>query len=330
MRAGLVACGVWLAACAPQAQSPVNADPILIEGGVVEGRVVRAAGLQLALPSPTRWVARNGSTLLAAYPFQLLVYHNGFIQDSLPLPGVPTFVRAKPRPLVGLEDRLFLPGLGTLAYKAKDALSTSEGVYWLNNEGLYLERRLLAEGRFDFLAASERYVYAFAHEALRLPDYLRVPLPASVRAAVVLDDLFVLTPEGIYRLSLEGLHLASEPVRTRASRPTEHTCTPSSPAAWSRWVLTWGWPAPCKTAQAPPLVRCSPMPRRCREYPGGRSAFELVSGGAVDYPHAVVAARQTGAPRRPAKPPGQGGNPQHGWGGFFAGGCSHLRALGRR
>mgnify|MGYP001627173561 FL=1 len=207
MRAGLVACGVWLAACAPQAQSPVNADPILIEGGVVEGRVVRAAGLQLALPSPTRWVARNGSTLLAAYPFQLLVYHNGFIQDSLPLPGVPTFVRAKPRPLVGLEDRLFLPGLGTLAYKAKDALSTSEGVYWLNNEGLYLERRLLAEGRFDFLAASERYVYAFAHEALRLPDYLRVPLPASVRAAVVLDDLFVLTPEGIYRLSLEGLHL---------------------------------------------------------------------------------------------------------------------------
>lgn len=207
MRAGLVACGLWLAACAPQIQSPVDADPILIEGGVVKGRVVRAAGLQLALPSPTRWVARSGPTLLVAYPFQLLIYQNGFIQDSLPLPGVPAFVRAKPRPLVGLEDRLFLPGLGTLAYKAKDALSTTEGVYWLDDQGLYLERRLLAEERFSFLAASERYVYAFAREALRLPDNLRVPLPSGVRAAVVLDDLYVLTPEGIFRLSLEGLRL---------------------------------------------------------------------------------------------------------------------------
>jgi len=207
MRVGLVACGIWLAACAPQPLAPLDAAPSLIEGGVVEGRLVRAAGLQLALPSPTPWVARNGPTLLAAYPFQLLVYQNGFIQDSLPLPGIPTFVRAKPLPLVGLEDRLFVPGLGTLAYKAKDALRTKQGVYWLDDKGLYFERRLLAEGRFGFLAASERYVYAFNREALRLPDKLRVPLPAGVQAAAVLDDLYLLTAEGIYRLSLEGLRL---------------------------------------------------------------------------------------------------------------------------
>jgi len=207
MRVGWVACGIWLAACAPQSQTPATSGPILIEGGVVEGRVVQGVGLQLALPSPTPWVSRYGPTLLAAYPFQLLVYQNGFIQDSLPLPGVPTFVRAKPLPLVGLEDRLFVPERGTLAYRAKDALNTKAGVYWLAEEGLYLERRLLAEGRFGFLAANERYVYAFAREALRLPDNLRVPLPAGVRAAVVLDELYVLTPEGLYRLSLEGLRL---------------------------------------------------------------------------------------------------------------------------
>lgn len=207
MRAGLLACSLWLAACAPQTQTPASPAPILIEGGVVEGRMVRAGGLQLALPSPTPWVARNGPILLAAYPFQLLIYQNGFIQDALPLPGVPTFIRAKPRPLVGLEDRLFVPGLGSLAYKAKDALSTPEGVYWLDEEGLYLERRRLAEGRFAFLAANKDYVYAFAREALRLPDRLRVPLPAGVRAAVVLDELYVLTPEGLHRLSLEGLRL---------------------------------------------------------------------------------------------------------------------------
>lgn len=207
MRAGLAACGLWLAACAPQPATPPTSTPILIEGGVVEGRVVRAGALQLALPSPTPWVARSGSTLLAAYPFQLLIYQDGLIQESQPLPGVPTFVRAKPLPLVGLEDRLFVPGLGTLPYKAKDALYTKEGVYWIDQQGLYLGRRLLAEGRFSFLAASERYVYAFGREALRLPDNLRVPLPAGVQAAVVQDDLYVLTSEGIYRLSPEGLQL---------------------------------------------------------------------------------------------------------------------------
>ncbi|MCX7783479.1 MAG: hypothetical protein N2318_07515 [Meiothermus sp.] len=210
MRVGLLSCGLWLAACAPQPQPPTASTPtapILIEGGVVEGRFVRAAGLQLALPGPTPLVARNGETLLAAYPFQLLVYRNGFIQDSLPLPGVPTFVQAKPLPLVGFADRLYVPGLGTLLYKAKDALHTKEGVYWLDEEGISLERRRLAEGRFNFLAAGERYVYAFGREALRLPDNNRVPLPAGVRAAVVLEDLYVLTSEGLFRLSPEGLRL---------------------------------------------------------------------------------------------------------------------------
>ncbi|MFN4259944.1 MAG: hypothetical protein ACK4RK_11680, partial [Gemmataceae bacterium] len=31
---------------------------------------MQGVGLQLALPSPTPWVSRNGPTLLAAYPFQ--------------------------------------------------------------------------------------------------------------------------------------------------------------------------------------------------------------------------------------------------------------------
>lgn len=210
MRAGLVAFSLGLAACAPQPQTPPTPaapEPILIEGGVVEGRLVRAIGLQLALPSPTPLVARSGEALLAAYPFQLLIYQNGFIRESLPLPGVPTFVRARPLPLVGLADRLYVPGLGTLLYKAKDALNTKEGVYWLDDEGISLERRRLAEGRFNFLAAGERHVYAFGREALRLPDRTWVPLPGSVRAAVVLEDLYVLTPEGLFRLSPEGLRL---------------------------------------------------------------------------------------------------------------------------
>ncbi|MCS7068238.1 MAG: hypothetical protein NZN28_06360 [Meiothermus sp.] len=206
MRLGLLAC-LWLAACAPEPTASPPSEPVLVEGGVVEGRFVRAAGLQLALPSPTPHVARNGETLLAAYPYQLLVYRNGFIQDSLPLPGVPTFVRARPLPLVGLDDRLFVPGQGSRLYKARDALHTPEGVYWLDEQGVSLERRRLAEGRYSFLAAGERYVYALGPEALRLPDRLRFPLPAGVKAAVVLEDLYVLTPQGLFRLSPEGLRL---------------------------------------------------------------------------------------------------------------------------
>ncbi|RDI96544.1 hypothetical protein DV704_01630 [Meiothermus sp. QL-1] len=203
--------GLGLAACAPQPQAPAPGPPLLIEGGVVVGRTVRAAGLTLALPGPPQAVARNGPTLLVAYPFQLLIYQDGFLRESLPLPGVPSFVRARPLPLVGLPDRLFAPGLGTLPYRAKDALRTTLGVYWLGEEGVYLERRLLRQGRFSFLAASESYVYAFGAEGWRLPDGLRIPLPGPVRAAVVLDELYVLGPEGLYRLSLEGLRLGFLP-----------------------------------------------------------------------------------------------------------------------
>lgn len=199
-----------IAACAPQAQpapAPVAPAPILIEGGVVEGRFVRAIGLQLALPNPPLAAARAGDKLLAAYPFMLLIYRDGFIHQSLPLPGVPSFVRARPLPLVGFEDRLFVPGLGTLLFRARDALHTPEGVFWLDEHGFNLDRRRLAEGRFTLLAASQRYVYAFGREAFRHPDNLRIPLPGTVRAAVVLDDLYVLTADAIHRLSLEGLRL---------------------------------------------------------------------------------------------------------------------------
>jgi hypothetical protein len=201
-----------IAACAPQAQpapAPVTPAPapILIEGGVVEGRFVRAIGLQLALPNPPLAAARAGDKLFAAYPFMLLIYRDGFIHQSLPLPGVPSFVRARPLPLIGFEDRLFVPGLGTLLFRARDALHTPEGVFWLDEHGFNLDRRRLAEGRFTLLAASQRYVYAFGREAFRHPDNLRIPLPGTVRAAVVLDDLYVLTADGIHRLSLEGLRL---------------------------------------------------------------------------------------------------------------------------
>ncbi|MCL6527199.1 MAG: hypothetical protein K6T57_09995 [Thermaceae bacterium] len=199
-----------LGACMPQNQASLGTrdeKPILIEGGVAEGRIVRAAGMDLALPSTPLALSRNGDTLYAAYPFQLLIYQNGFLRDSQPLPGVPRFMHSKPLPVVATEDRLYLPGQGSYPYKAKDAVATRYGLFWINAQGLYLDRNLVAEGNFEFLAAGEQWVYAFGQDALRLPDQTRIPLPGPVKAAVVLDNLYVLTPDAIYKLSPEGLQL---------------------------------------------------------------------------------------------------------------------------
>ncbi|MBF6595640.1 MAG: hypothetical protein IVW51_14525 [Thermaceae bacterium] len=200
-----------LTACMPQNQTTLgtaDSPPQLIEGGLVEGRVVQAAGLNLALPSAPLAISRNGDTLYAAYPFQLLIYQNGFLRDSQPLPGVPRFVHSKPLTVVGTEDRLYVPGQGSYGYKATDAVNTRYGLFWLDDKGLNLNQQRLAEGKFRFLAAGSQWAYAFSGDALRLPDQLHLPLPAPVKAAVVLDNLYVLTDSAIYKLSPEGLQLS--------------------------------------------------------------------------------------------------------------------------
>lgn len=195
-------------ACAPQTiASTQPSTPILIEGGIVEGRVARMNGSLLALPSRPLAIARSSELIYAAYPYQLLTYQNGLLQDTAPLPGVPTYIKAKPQLLIGFADKLFIPGRGTVEYKALDAINTKLGVFWLNDKGVHLERSRIAEGNFSFLAGNERYVYAMGREALRLQDSRRIALPNTPKAAMVLDDLYVLTQEGIYHLTLEGLRL---------------------------------------------------------------------------------------------------------------------------
>ncbi len=200
---------IALSACAPQTTTPQSQSTslTLIEGGTVEGRIVRASGLQLALPSAPVAIARNADLIYAAYPFQLLIYQNGFVQNTLPLPGTPTFIRAKPQVLVGFADRVFVPGRGSVGYAVRDAVNTKNGIFWLDEKGVKFENQQLAEGSYSFLAASDRFVYAMGREALRLQDSLRIALPDTPLAAVVLTDLYVLVKDGIHHLTLEGLRL---------------------------------------------------------------------------------------------------------------------------
>ncbi|MDX2008275.1 MAG: hypothetical protein SFU83_23775 [Meiothermus sp.] len=183
--------------------------PVLVEGGVLEGRQVRAFGLNVTLPSAPAALARNGEVLYAGYPFQLLIYRRGVVESSVQLPGIPRYIKAKPLPLVGLENGLFVPGQGLLSYPARDALNTRQGIYWLDNDGVNLERRRVVEGSFGLMAASDQAVYAFGREGVRVSDGLRFPLPRPATAAVVQGDVYVASAQGIVRLNPDGLRLGS-------------------------------------------------------------------------------------------------------------------------
>ena len=202
-----------LSGCMPQqaAQPSEGVVPKLVEGGVLEGRIYRASDLQIALPSAPSALARNGATLWVAYPFQLLRYQDGVLQASLPLPGRPQFMHAKPGLVMGIDNRLYIPSRGSLPYEAKDALNTQAGVLWIDSKTFYLERRVITEGSYSFIAGNEKLAYAFGRETVRFPDLLRIPLPALAKAAVVLDDLYILSDGGIYRLTLEGLQQGFRP-----------------------------------------------------------------------------------------------------------------------
>lgn len=202
-----------LAACAPQPGGPPEGAPVtqLIEGGVAEGRLIRANDLQIALPATPTAVARSGEVLWAAYPFQLLRYQGGILRDSIPLPGTPQWLHAKPGLVMGIGGRVYVPSRGSLPYEAKDAINTPLGLLWIDSKAFYLERRLISEGNYSFLAGNEKVAYAFGRDTIRFPDLLRIPLPAQAKAAVVLDELYLLTAEGLYRLSLEGLQLGFRP-----------------------------------------------------------------------------------------------------------------------
>ena len=88
---------VLLAACAPLPEGPGLPYP----GGFVRGSVVEGR-FQAILPGAPLLVDADAEALYAAYPYQLLEVRAGKVQ-SLPLPGVPRFLRARPGLAVGLE-----------------------------------------------------------------------------------------------------------------------------------------------------------------------------------------------------------------------------------
>ncbi|GAA6756013.1 hypothetical protein Thermus77420_14890 [Thermus thalpophilus] len=195
---------ILLVACAPlRATPPALPYPGgFARGGLVEGR------FQAILPSPPLFLDADREALYAAYPYQLLVLREGSL-ESLPLPGVPRFLRASPRLAVGLGEAVWTPG-GLLPYPAKDAFLSDEGLYWVGQEGVYRERTLLQRGRYTQVVAWEGAV-ALGEEAFFHPEGRTLPLPAPVLKAQAGDcGVVALMGERVYLVRKEGVKPLAE------------------------------------------------------------------------------------------------------------------------
>lgn len=195
-----------LASCAPHAGATPLEPTLLVAGGVVQGRWVRLGNQQFALPAAPALAAADGDLVYLAYPFQLLVYQNGSLRDSLPLPGTPTFMQVRPRVVVGGEFGLFTPEGGRFAFQASDAVNTGRALYWVDGKALYVGSRKITDGSFYKVVGDEGYLVALTkREAYRWPEGVWFPLPAEPKAVALAEDLYLLAPEGIYQLSRSGL-----------------------------------------------------------------------------------------------------------------------------
>lgn len=194
-------CLLALAACAPL-EAP-EGRPWPYPGGFVRGRLVEGR-FSLVLPAPPLLVDADGTAFYAAYPYQLLVYREGF-PESLPLPGIPRFMRAQPGLAVGLGEGVWT-AQGLKPYRAQDALLTPEGLYWVDGRALYREGERLRAGPFTRLAPYGEGVVALGEEAYLHPAGLRLPLPAPPQGAAPTPCGLALLLEGrLYFLREGGL-----------------------------------------------------------------------------------------------------------------------------
>ncbi len=194
-----------LPACAVQTGLPLRVYP----GGYAEGPYVEGR-FKAVLPGTPLFLDAGEAVLYAAYPFQLLRLDGGV--HTLPLPGKPLFLRARPRLVVGLENGIYTEE-GLFPYRAKDGVFL-EALYYVNEAGLYREGTLLKAEVFQQVVAFKGRVYALGSLLYRYPDGHTAPLPPGLRKAEAGEDaLFLLGGEGLYRLDEEGRILARKPGR---------------------------------------------------------------------------------------------------------------------
>lgn len=193
-----------LAACAPRL---AEGRVLLVPGGVVQGAWVEPWGIPL--PGPPLLADGRKDLLYFAYPFELLVYEDAMPKASIPLPGTPRFLHARPLAAAGGPFGLWSER-GTLDHPARDARATPKGLFWLDEQGRpYHDRRPLGEERYQAVVAHGERVAFLGREAwfLDLGRFAIVPF----KKAELFTYLYLLTPRGVAAYTPSGLELAFLP-----------------------------------------------------------------------------------------------------------------------
>jgi|AMFO01.1.fsa_nt_gi hypothetical protein len=195
-----------LGACAPTTGS-VAPKTLLVPGGTIAGRWANLESQTFPLPSPPRFADTDGNTLYAAYGYELLVFRDGALWQSLPLPSPPRFLHARPQPVVGVREGVYLPGKGLFPYPALDA--RLKGALWWTDGDAWREGDRLASGPFRLVVADDERVAFLGGEAF-FPGLSRFPLP-KFRAAELYQNLYLLTDQGVLAFSPGGVLLGKHP-----------------------------------------------------------------------------------------------------------------------
>ncbi|WP_287369781.1 hypothetical protein [Oceanithermus sp.] len=197
-----------LAGCAPQTAQRGESAALVFPGGVVQGRWVETAGGSFPLPAPPLDVDAGEEGLEVLYPYVWQRYQGGELAASYDLPARARTIRARPEPVVLLEDGLYTPESGWRAFPARDAVRTAQGTFWVNDEGLWRGPDRLRDGDFERVVALGRGVLALGRgRALLWPAERELELPEDWTAADAAGDLYLLTPAGVHRYDPEGYEL---------------------------------------------------------------------------------------------------------------------------
>ncbi|WP_457637003.1 hypothetical protein [Oceanithermus sp.] len=203
-----------LGGCAPQVSGGQQAAErvLVFPGGWIKGRWVYQGNDVFSLPAKPTDADASGLTLGVVYEYSWQLYQDGQLTSETPLPYPALSLHARPAWVVVLNRGLYTRATGWLDYPALDAVNTDDGLYWVNEEGLWQGGRRLLAGEFErVLALGNRILSLGRDRGVYWPNREEIVLPPDWTAADAGNDLYLLVPAGLLRYDPGGFELGLYP-----------------------------------------------------------------------------------------------------------------------